>query len=119
MAQFNERGQQIPDQTPVEVPLRFTRPLSMQDEIRRFVRQELSNRAADDGAESFEEADDFEVDDDEDLASPYELMAEEPAFKDGSDLTKPEPPPAKPVVPTAEVDNKTLPLPGVPEAGKQ
>lgn len=129
MASFDQFGREVPDQTPVEVPLDFRRPLSLQEEIRRFVRGELSMRAVDESLESFEEADDFEVDDDEgDFVSPYEMteMAEEPAFRDASDLTKPEPPPKDTVEPAkpadappagasapVQRDDKTLPLPGM------
>lgn len=38
-------------------------PLSIQEEIRRFVRQELSQQAEAEGNETFDEADDFEEED--------------------------------------------------------
>lgn len=136
MAIFNEKGQQIPDPTPIEVPLNFKRPLSIQEEIKRFVRSEFSQRAADQGHETFEEADDFVVEDElGEFVSPYEFteMQEEARFSDGSDLTQPEPPvepraqpgeahprgaPAAPSTgaapPVPPVDDRTLPLPGVP-----
>lgn len=72
---LDESGKEIPDPTPVEWPLGLSRPLSLQDEIKRFVRSELSRAAAADGFESFEEANDFEVDDDEgDMASAVDVM---------------------------------------------
>jgi len=99
-----------PDLTPVEWPLNLTRPLSLQDEIKRFVRSEMSMRAAEHGFESFEESDDFDVDDEDgNLASPYELteMQEEAGFEAPIDVkappaapapaSAPNPPPAKPV----------------------
>lgn len=147
MAQFNEFGQQIPDPTPLEVPLNLRRPLSIQDEIRRFVRIELSRKAEELGTESFEESDDFDIDDDEgDFASPYELteMQEEAGFHDASDLRrKNEPVPGAAVVGRQDVratqvgevvgaesggvggasgDTRTLPLPGVapaPQGGEK
>lgn len=75
MARFDDQGRQIPDPRPVEVPVEFQRPLSLQEEIKRYVRQELGRRAADAGAESFEESDDFDVGDDPDVApgTEYEL----------------------------------------------
>lgn len=73
MATYDEMGREVPDGRPVSVPHNWQRPLSLHEEIKRFVRQELSARAADEGEESFEEADDFEVDEDPDLFSPYEL----------------------------------------------
>lgn len=75
MALFDDRGRQIPDQRPVEVPLELRRPLSIQEEIKRFVRQELSRRAEASALETFEESDDFELDDEDDVpATQYELI---------------------------------------------
>lgn len=75
MAKYNEKGEQIPDPTPVEVPLRFTRPAGFTEEVLRVMREEMSRRAQEAGQESFEEADDFFTDDDDDLpmTSQYEL----------------------------------------------
>lgn len=70
---FDDRGREIPDKSVVEVPLKFSRPLSIQEEIKRFVRTEMSRQAQEGGMETFEEAEDFDVDEDEDFRSPYEL----------------------------------------------
>ena len=56
---------EIPDKTPIEVPT-MHRPLTLREEMQRFVRQELSQQMQNRGMESFEEADDFEIDDFED-----------------------------------------------------
>lgn len=77
MARYNERGEELPDPVPLELPLGMSRPLTLQEEIRRFVRQEFSHAAAAAGAETFEESDDFDVEDDEDLSSDYELDADQ------------------------------------------
>lgn len=64
-----------PDPTPVEVPLhlRGQRPPSLQEEIRRLM-SIMSQEASAEGQESFEEADDFDVDEDPDVFdSGYEL----------------------------------------------
>lgn len=76
MAEYDERGREIMDQTPLEVPLNFRPPLTLAEEIRRMVRRELSQAAEASGMESFEESDDFEIDDDDDLefVSPYEIL---------------------------------------------
>lgn len=74
MAKYNEFGEEIPDDTPVEMPLNFTRPLSIQEEIQRSIRTELSRQAVEQGEESFEEADDFDVLDEPELVSQYELL---------------------------------------------
>lgn len=76
---FDDRGRELPDDTPVEVPLNWKRPPSMQEMIKQHIRVEMSRQAADSGFESFEESDDFEVDEDPDPLSQYELreMVEE------------------------------------------
>lgn len=93
MAEFNEKGEHVPDPRPVEWPTGLRRPLSIQDEIKRFIRHELSMKARDEGIETFQEADDFDTAEDPDLLLPtaYEL-SEEQAGRDASDLSKPEPP---------------------------
>lgn len=75
--QYNDQGQEIPDQTPVALPAGFERPPSIHDLVKQAVRQ-LSMQAVDDGLESLEEADDFDVDDDAELpATAYEIMGAE------------------------------------------
>lgn len=61
---FNERGHEILDPTPVEMPMQWKRPPTLQEQIKAFVRRELSEQAAAAGAETFEEADDFDIEDD-------------------------------------------------------
>lgn len=71
---YNARGEEILDDTPVEMPLKFRRPPTLQESIKAMVRGELSRNAMASGQESFEEADDFEVEDDEVLPpSNYEF----------------------------------------------
>jgi len=60
------------DPTPLEIPVGFQRPPSLQEQIQRLVRVELSDKAAAAGAETFEESEDFGEDDD-DPGTPYEL----------------------------------------------
>lgn len=83
--QFNDRGEEIPDPTPVEVPLKFRNNVSEHERIMNIVRGELSRAAEAAGSESFEEADDFDCEeDDADLPySPHELtpMQEDVKFK--------------------------------------
>lgn len=85
--EYNERGEELPDDTPVEVPLHFRRPPSLQDSIKAMIRGEMSRQAALTGQESFEEADDFGVDDEEELVSPYEMsvMQEEKVLTKDAD----------------------------------
>lgn len=60
---LNEKGQEIPDPKPVEIPVGFKKPDSIQDMIRRLVHNEFAVQKRGD-VESFQEADDFDVDDD-------------------------------------------------------
>lgn len=70
----------IPDPTPVAPPLGYTRQPSITERIREMVRSEHLRQAAEAaGVETFEEANDFEVGDDFDPASPYEEVYEPPA----------------------------------------
>lgn len=73
MAKYDDQGREIPDNTPVAVPAGWARPPTIEELIRRHIRVEMSRQAADQGMESFEEADDFEVDEDGDPLSPYEI----------------------------------------------
>lgn len=70
-------GLEKPDPTPLEVDV--TPPLTLQQQIARFttnqaIQQELRER----GLETFEEADDLEVDTDGEPVSPYEREFEGP-----------------------------------------
>jgi len=75
MSQQNERvsWKEYPDPTPVALPAGVGRPESLQDTIRRMVRNELSQHAALQGHETFEEANDFADDSEDELISQYEL----------------------------------------------
>lgn len=70
---LNEKGHEVLDDTPVAMPVGFKRPQSMTDMIRQYVRTELSKQASEQGNETWEEADDFDVGDDYDPKSPWEL----------------------------------------------
>lgn len=62
--------QEVLDNTPVEMPVGYDHPESLADQMRRFIRDEVSaSRNIDQG--SFEEEDDF--DEDEELLTEYEL----------------------------------------------
>lgn len=73
MAELNEKGHEILDETPVSVPFKIQRR-SYFDHVREFIRQEVSRNALETGHETFEEADDFDVGDDYDPSSPYEMQ---------------------------------------------
>lgn len=66
------------DNTPVAVPVGAAPP-TLREQVRALVRDELSAVAARDGFETFEESDDFEVDEDDDSwYSPYETVEMRP-----------------------------------------
>lgn len=56
-------SREIIDPTPVEWPLGVSVPESLEQKIARMVRTGVSQFAAEHGAESFEESDDFDVED--------------------------------------------------------
>ncbi|UDN67571.1 hypothetical protein [robinz microvirus RP_48] len=70
---LDAKGHEIPDPQPLEIPARFKRPETLAEQIRRVTKGALSLQAAEQGFETFEEAEDFEIDDDSfDPSSPYE-----------------------------------------------
>lgn len=73
MAQLDERGHEILDPTPIALPLGLKRPPTLQETIKQLIRTEMSRKAAQEGQETFEEADDLEVGEDFDPTSPWEL----------------------------------------------
>lgn len=80
IARIGEDGQEYLDPTPIAVPAGFKEPESMQSIIQRLVRTGISEMAAANGAETFEEADDFDVEDElDDPNTPFE-MEFDPAF---------------------------------------
>lgn len=62
-----------PDPTPVALPLGAGHEEPLHEMIKRLVREEVSRSAAEVGEETFEEANDFDMPDEEGLTSPYEF----------------------------------------------
>lgn len=73
---LDEKGWEVLDPTPIARPLRFSRPPTQLEEIRRLMAM-VSREAEQQGHETFEEADDFEVGDDYDPQSPWELSIDQ------------------------------------------
>lgn len=67
------------DPTPVAIPVRFTRPPTRFEEIRAAI-QQASRLASEEGFETLEEANDFNIGDDFEPDSPYEFGPEDEAF---------------------------------------
>lgn len=57
----DELGRELPDDTPLELPVGAKRPESMAEMIQRMVRTQLSQHAVSQGMESIDEANDFDV----------------------------------------------------------
>lgn len=71
---LNVRGHEVPDPTVLEPPIGYVATPDIFEQMRRMVRNELSKIAEAQEFETFEEADDFDIDDDPvDYASPYEM----------------------------------------------
>lgn len=88
-----QRVPEVNSGEPVEIPTRLR--LSGDDKIRQMIRHELFRQAAgQEGMESFEEADDFELGEGDEWVSPYE-DGFDPDFDSPAEPTKdPEPAPA-------------------------
>lgn len=72
---YNEKGEELPDSTKIEVPLHLKREPPMHELIKQFVRRELSAHAEAQGMETFEEANDFGDESDDELPmTPYEVQ---------------------------------------------
>lgn len=70
---YDPEGKFFVDPRPMAVPVGFKKPPDLFEQIRQVVRSEhLRQAASRAGKESFEEADDFYVDDEADPFSPYE-----------------------------------------------
>lgn len=65
-AKYNSKGQQIPDETPVEVPLHMQQPVTQEQKIAAAVSQEISKHMEAQGDETLEQGMDFEVEDEND-----------------------------------------------------
>lgn len=85
---FDEDGREVLDVSQVAVPLRFKAQENISQQVARLVETHLSVMAADQGYETFEDADDFDVGDDYDPQSPYELD-EEPNYVHRTEIQPP------------------------------
>lgn len=70
-ASLDDQGREIPDDTPIVVHL-SSGPVGDFDRIRAMIREQLSLQAENQGMETLEEANDFDVDDDMFPVSPHE-----------------------------------------------
>lgn len=78
MAKLDDNGHEILSQERLAVPVRFKRSQTLTEQIRAVIRSEaLASEAQAMGFETFEEADDFDVGDDYDPRSQYELSLDQ------------------------------------------
>jgi len=83
--QLDANGHEVLDPRPMAPPVGYVRQPSMVEHVRNLVRSEYLRLAAESSdADSFEEADDFDIGDDMDPTTPYEAVFDPP----------PPPPPA-------------------------
>lgn len=69
---LNADGWEVLDTTPLSLPSGFKRPETLAEQVQRLVRGSISRYAEASGAETWEEANDFELDEDFDPTTPYE-----------------------------------------------
>lgn len=101
---LNVRGHEVPDPTVLEPPLGYIQQPDLMEMTRRMIRHEISRAAQDLEMETFDEADDFDIEDDPvDYTSPYEEFFDPPAGA-------PAGPPAE--VPQHAQDPNQVPAPG-------
>lgn len=61
------------DGTPMSIPAGFKKPETMEERLKRFIRRELSESMREQGVETFDEANDFDLPDDPvDPSTPFE-----------------------------------------------
>ncbi|AXH74273.1 MAG: hypothetical protein [Microviridae sp.] len=123
MAKYNSLNQQIPNKTPVEMPIGYERPESLSSMIARMIHSnELQRAAHKQGLETFEEADDFDGDDEGEMVSPYQMtdMQEEHPYVKPSPKS-PEKPPVAPNTPSPTQTSATPPpvAPAPPTASQE
>lgn len=84
-AEIRRDGKEYGDPVPLEAPLGYTPPPDIMTLIKTMVRNELfQKKLAEEGYETFEEADDFDIEDDPvDPLTPYEKVFEPPPGVDG------------------------------------
>lgn len=73
LSTYNDKNEEIPDARPVALHVKFERPIPLGERMQALIRSELLARDAEaQGLETFDEADDFVVGEDELPGTPYE-----------------------------------------------
>lgn len=71
---LDEFGREVPDPRPLQIPAGFKRPETLAETVQRLVRGQLSRQAQEQGFETFEESEDFDIGDEIDMSTPYETF---------------------------------------------
>lgn len=84
MGSLNCRGHEVLNPEPMALPAGVSKPETLAETIRRLVRNEISQQASAGGQETFEEADDFTIEDEDgfDPKSPWELDFDQEQYRD-------------------------------------
>lgn len=80
VAYLDDKGREMVNPKPMVLPVGFRRPTSLSEQIKRILRTELSAQAEVQGLETFEESNDFDIQDEFDMSEPdtrYQLVEEE------------------------------------------
>lgn len=111
-SQIDENFHEVPCPKPEEIVV-SKRPPSLKEQIQRLIRVEMSQEMADQGMETFEEANDFDMPDIEpDVFSPYELPEQ---IEEVPIASAPSPPPETPQEPAPPDD----PVGDEPESARE
>lgn len=70
---LDKYGREIPDPKPVAIPTGFKRPETLAEQVQRLVRRYSAEKAEAEGFETLEDAEDFDVGDDLDPRTPFEV----------------------------------------------
>lgn len=75
MAKYDKNNCECPDKTPIEIPIGYTEPESLQDMIARLINaNDFRQKLEAEGVDTPEEAEDFETDDDSEIKSEHEMV---------------------------------------------
>lgn len=87
---IGEDGKEYPNPVPTHINTGLERPLTLQEQIQRVLRTELSKQAQQQGLETFDESEDFEITDDfdGDLPNTRYMVQEFPSERGGTGYRK-------------------------------
>lgn len=72
---MDENGWEVPDPKPMAIPAGFRRPETLAEQVQRLVRSAISREAEGQGMETFEESEDFDIEDEpDDPSTVYETF---------------------------------------------